>query len=133
MLRNEGAQTISDILHVNNPHMVELRQYVLLFIFSFHWFVIVLNILLLDNTIGTLGMKAIGNALKSNSSLTHLSLLCMAVFFSFNNFFCFRLFFIFYYSLLDNNITNEGLQSISDALRVNTSLERLNLYCITPR
>ena len=81
------------------------------------------------NTIGETGVISLIDALKSNTTLTQLSLSCshkrnntrMA---SINN----PLFSIFIKST-DNYIGDTGATSLSDALKSNTTLTELDLHC----
>ena len=60
------------------------------------------------------GGKAIGEALKTNSSLQHLYLSST---------------YKYLHSWIDNNIQDEGGKAIGEALKTNSSLQHLYLSC----
>ena len=76
--------------------------------------------LLLGNYIGDEGAKAIAETLKTNTSLTELTLNSdedsdsndMRT----------------YFNVLDNNIEDEGAKAVAEALKMNTSLTEFTLY-----
>ena len=72
------------------------------------------------NAIGPEGAKAIGEALKTNSSLTKLNLETSQM----KGKVCFAL---LQFLTKDNEIRDEEAKSIGEALKTNTSLTKLNL------
>ena len=78
------------------------------------------------NGIGSVGAKAIGEALKTNSTLTEVSLNIMHHPLFFSNSFIFL-------DFTGNKIDEDGSKAIKEALKTNTSLTKLNLeglcYC----
>ena len=80
------------------------------------------------NNIGDEGAKALAEALKVNQSLQDLNLSCRKN----DTYYLISLYSFFepstgHHTFVDNNIGSEGAKTLAEALKVNQSLQNLNL------
>ena len=79
----------------------------------------------INNNIGDTGICSLSSALEVNSTLTSLDLRMCFVWIVFSVLFCYFICLLFWFVM--NNIGESGISSLSESLKVNSSLTQLNL------